>query len=156
MKRLLGLFIFIFLFTISIFGRNPCFANCTYSMGIPPVTCSAMNQGVAWCDFGVAGSETDPILKVCSGLAPFFPWVEVEKLQLSLFTTTTPITLANDFTVSAGKTLDFGANALTNIGPTTATGHAARKDYVDALSGGVAVDMAAMTTFNFGTHKLEG
>lgn len=148
MKKLQLLGVLLLIFTILVFGRSSCLAKCDFYGGTQ--TCTAMNANLFWCDTNAPGSNTNPILKVCDPNT--VGWVEIEKTDLSLGTTTTPITLSNDFTVSGTRILDFGANRLRNIATPTATTDAARKDYVDALSGGLAV--GASTILDFGANRL--
>ncbi len=149
-----SLLIQLLLFLAFFFGQNFCFANCTISTTDPGCT-MAGQAGTFWCDTGVDGTSTNPVIKACSGTGG---WYTLQKFSQALTNASTvtnngAVTQAADFTVSGTRTLDFAANRLRNIATPTATTDAARKDYVDALSGGLAV--GASTSLDFGANRLK-
>lgn len=139
MKKLLG--VFMFLFVVTLFGQNPSLANCTFST-TEPFTCDATIVGENWCNTGCTGcSSTNWILYGCNGTS----WEEVEKsvhdinttfngtvthaaavTNSSTVTNNGAVTQAANWTVSGTRTLDFGANKLTNLAAATANGDAVR------------------------------
>ena len=70
MKRLFGLLLsLVFLFS----SPTTSLANCTFAGTAP--TCNALTAGTQWCDTGVDGSATDPVLKGCDGTS----WLQLQQ-----------------------------------------------------------------------------